>query len=196
MLRLAAFAALPLVISGCDLIAAYLSPMPIGGFGDPETTTAYSTGTATVQITQGGTTQTISLDISPGSTYDSYVGAIVSWENDEGWTVMVDAYDESLLGGVSVPGLMDGDVTISRIEGHEFWTAGSYTGLSTAGCGVKVSEMTPVKVAGRVTCSQLRWTDGTSWSLDGPQYIEGQDPFDVTIDFEAEASPEPSGQTS
>ena len=56
--------------------------------------------------------------------------------------------------------------------------------------------MSADKVAGQVNCSQLRWTDGMRWSSDGPAYIEGQDPFDVTIDFEAEASPEPAGQTS
>lgn len=193
MLRLAAFVALMLPLSGCELIATYLYP-PISGFDDPEVFSNYSTGTATVQLTQGATTQTIHLEISPGSMFDSYMGAMVTWQNDDGWTVMVNAYDNWTMGGVALPAT--GDVTINYIADHDFWTAGSYSSWSTGGCGVKLSEMSADKVAGRVNCSQLRWTDGMNMSFDGPAYIEGQDPFDVTIDFEAESSPEPAGQTS
>jgi hypothetical protein len=56
--------------------------------------------------------------------------------------------------------------------------------------------MSETKFAGRVNCRELRWTDGMHPSLDAPAYIDGQEPFDVTVTFEAEPSDGPPGTTS
>ncbi|MEX2548437.1 MAG: hypothetical protein WD830_11735 [Chloroflexota bacterium] len=185
-----ALATLPLVLGGCDLLYAYLDPMAMdpNGLTEPSTQTSYGKGTATMELTQDGTTETIILGrVGASSMLDSWFGATVSWENDDGWTVTINAYDMSNFGpDLSAPGVTSGDVTISRIDGLDYWTAGSYTSWGTGnGCIVDVWEMTEAKLSGRVNCSDLKWTDAMDPSLEQPAYVSGQEPFDLTITFEA-----------
>jgi hypothetical protein len=197
-LTIAAFAALSLLISGCDLLYSYLDPfgLPPGGFGPPGATTQFLNGTATVEITQGGQTQTLILDgISADSYLDAEYGATVTWQDLDGWSVMVSAYDNSFMPGVAVPGWY-GDVTINRVDGSTYWTAGSYTDFSAGGCIVNVWELTATKLTGRANCTTLRWADGMNMAFDASAYVEGEDDFDVTIDFEVEVSSDAPGQTS
>lgn len=77
-------------------------------------------------------------------------------------------------------------MTVERIDGHEHWTAGTYTAAPGYSCIVDVWEMSEAVVSGRANCRSLRWTDGAAgFGMGEPVYIEGQDPFDITVTFEA-----------
>ena len=197
-LRVAALAALSLLISGCDLLYSYLDPfgLPPGGFGPPISANQFFNGRATLEITQDGQTQILVLDgINAYSYLDASYGAGVTWQNDDGWSVTVDAYDSSL--GIGVPvGGWAGDVTINRTAGRDLWTTGSYTGWSLEECLVFVSELTNTKLTGWVECTKLRWVDSMNMSFDASAYVEGEEPFDARIDFEVNASTDPPGQSS
>jgi hypothetical protein len=147
-------------------------------------------------MTQGGTTETMTLDqIGPDSMLDSYMGATVTWRNDDGWIVRMNAYDYSDPGAGDVPGSIGGDVTVERIDGHEHWSAGSYTSTAGNRCIVDVWEMSETVVSGRANCRGLRWTDyAGGFSFGEPVFIEGQDAFDLTVTFEAK--PSGDGQAS
>ena len=194
-LRMAALAALPLLLSGCDLLYYYLDPLgqPPGDFG-PTEPAQFLSGTATLEITQGGETQTVALEqVSADSYLDPSYGGWVTWTSAEGWSVMVNAYDASLSAGIEVPGWI-GDVTINRVQGDDYWTAGTYTDWSSGGCFVNVWELTATKLNGHVNCTTLRWADGRNTSFDSSAYVENQEEFDVSIDFAVEGTPEAPGQ--
>jgi hypothetical protein len=199
----AALAVLPLILSGCDVLLAGLYGMdPFGDpfadpFADPSVVTTYDSGTTTIEFTQGGETQTITLDqVAANSQLDSLYGATVNWENDDGWSTSVTAYDTAQFGdGMGMPGVIAGDVTISLINGHDYWMAGSYTSSAGHSCIVDVWEMSETKFSGRANCRELQWTDGVApYNGSGPAYIEGEEPFDVSITFEA--TPIGNDQTS
>ncbi len=184
----AALAVLPLVISGCDLLYAGLYG-PIDPFLEPELgpSIVYETGVATIEMTRGATTETITLDqVGPNSMLDSFMGATVTWRNDDGWIVRINAYEFSDPGAVGLPGITSGDVTVEWIAEHELWTAGTYTAAAGNSCVVDIWEMSETAVSGRANCRKLQWTDGTGgYGFGELVYIEGQDPFDVTVTFEA-----------
>lgn len=190
----AALAVLPFVISGCDLLWAGLYG-PTDPFLEPELgpSIVYESGVATIEITQGDTTETVTLsEIGPNSMLDSYMGATVTWRNDDGWIVRMNAYSFADPAIGDFPGSMAGDVTIERINEHELWTAGSYTSTAGNRCIVDIWEMSETGVSGRANCRGLRWSDGAGgFGLGEPVFVEGQDPFDMTVTFEAK----PAGDT-
>jgi hypothetical protein len=181
--RLLLLVALASLLTGCDLLYYSLYP-PTDPWDPTETpiTSSYEEGAASLDFDEG--TLVVALDgLAPGSRYDSLMGASVGWKDDAGWSLTVMAYDPSTFGGFPGPG---GTVTIGRVEGHEYWVAGGYYDESR--CIVTVDEITESLVRGTARCDRLRWTDGTtqSVSLMAPVYVEGQEPFDVHITFEAE----------
>lgn len=189
-LHIAAALTLPFVISGCDLLYAGLYP-DLGPFPEPELgpTVVYDSGLATIDFTQGDATQTLTLDeVGPNSMLDSYMGAAVTWRNDAGWIVRINAYDFVDPSVGNLPGIPSADVTVERIDGHEHWTAGTYTAAPGNSCIVDVWEMSETVVSGRANCRKLRWTDSAAGYGLEPVYIEGQDPFDITVTFEAKPS--------
>ena len=182
--------AVPLLVAGCDVLSMYLDPygLPPGGFGAP-LGIEYTRGTATLKITQDGVTETVELRLAPYSTYDPTYGAYATWESAE-WSVSISAYD------VTVPGVavMTGDVSMTFGVGTTFWTAGSYIPVDAGNkCAVHIWEMTATKLEGRVNCTALRWVDGMDYDM---AYVDGEEPFEVGIDFNAEAPEDPPGQTS
>jgi hypothetical protein len=75
---------------------------------------------------------------------------------------------------------------VQRIDGHAFWTTGSYVELSNR-CIVDVTELSADRLSGQATCHALRWVDGTAqWGPNGPAYVAGEDPFDLVVTFEAQ----------
>jgi len=190
-LRFAAALTLPLLLSGCDLLYAGLYPglyPDQGPLPDPELGPAvvYDSGLATLEITRREASETVTLDeVGPNSMLDSYMGAMVSWRNDSGWIVRVNAYNFADPGMGSFPGGTSTDVTVERIDGHDHWMAGSYTAAPGNSCVVDVWEMSETLVSGRANCRNLRWTDSLAGYGLEPVYIDGQDPFDITVTFEA-----------
>ena len=95
--RVASVLALPILLGGCDLILAGLYPQfdqfgqgPLGRdpFVNPGAGSLYDSGTATLEVTRAGATETITLErLGLASGFDLSLGAYASWENDEGWSV-------------------------------------------------------------------------------------------------------------
>jgi hypothetical protein len=117
-------------------------------------------------------------------------GAAVTWRNDAGWLLQVTVYE---FGSVFAPrptgGTDDdsyyGDVTVQRIAVNEFWIARG-TGPFGNRCIVDIVDASETLVQGSATCRDLRWQDGTAPDVFGePVYIEGEEPFDAEITFEA-----------
>jgi hypothetical protein len=188
------FAAVAFVFAGCFL-------PNFGSFADfdeeglfSSVLATYTTGTATLQITRGATAETIVLDrLGRGSQTASLMGSSVTWRNDQGWILAVNAYDYGGGLGPFAPRPSEaaqddsysGDVSIELIADHEFWRADSY-GPSGNRCIVDIEEADESAVRGSATCRGLRWTDGTAVPLNPEALlIEGQDPFDAEITFEA-----------
>lgn len=180
-----------IVVAGCF----FPSLGSLADLGDPgpfpSVLATYSHGSASLAITRGGTIETIALDrVGRGSQATSVIGTNVTWRNDQGWILQVNAYDSGSLFGPRASGEVDddsyyGDVSIQLIAEHEFWRAASY-GASGNRCIVDIEEADESEVRGGATCRGLRWTDGTVVPLNPePVLIEGQDPFDAEITFEA-----------
>jgi len=184
------------MLSGCDLLAAAIYPEldplapPFGTdpFVDPFGDHAYDAGSATLEVTQGGVTRTIALDrIGIGSTYDESGYAFVTWEGGDGWSLSINAvdYPDS---DASMPGVIQGDVMISRSTFFDFWIAGTYIPFDAGNsCALNVWVLSAEKLEGRANCTDLRWVDATSFDEE-PPYVDGQDPFEISITFQATSS--------
>ena len=149
----------------------------------PKVLATYTTGSATLRITQSGTTQEIRLDrVGPGSQLMSVIGAEVTWRNDNGWVVRVQAYDD----GGALPGSSFGQLSIDRVKNHGHWTTQAYDEPS---CVVKLDEVSEKAIRGSATCTAVRWLDALAGPISlglGPApYIAGQAPFDAEVTFEA-----------
>jgi hypothetical protein len=192
--------ALSLVIAGC---------IPLGSLGDfgnfddddfpmPTVLSVYTQGTATLEIKQGDTSQTINLTrVADGSQLSTFSGGNVTWRSDDGWGLQVTTIDMSMPfgnppspsagaspGPTAAPYLME--LAVMLIADHEFWRASGNYGDSGNRCIVDLAEFSAVRVAGTATCRGLKWYDGTSapMYMDQP-YIDDQEPFDAEITFEA-----------
>ena len=158
----------------------------------PSILATYTRGSATFAITRSGTTETIALtEVGRGSQATSIVGTTVSWRNEDGWILQLTAYDVGSDFGPrpsaasSEDESYSGDVSLQLIADHEFWRADSY-GAAGNRCIVDIEEADETEVRGSATCRGLRWTDGTVVPLNPePVLIEGQEPFDAEITFEA-----------
>src|SRR5688572_13468752 len=120
--RVAFLAALPVMLAGCDLLAAALypelDPFAPDPFGQPGAATAYAGGTATIEIRQGDQLQTVVLDeLVPGSELWE-MGAMATWRNSDGWALTVNAYSAHPMD----PFGSGGDITLQRVTGTELWT--------------------------------------------------------------------------
>jgi hypothetical protein len=192
--------AIAIVLTGC-----------LGSFGDfgdfgfdeddfpmPTVLAVYSQGSATVEVKQGDTTQTIGLTrVAAGSQLMSIAGGNVTWRNDDGWGLQITTIDMSMdfgprpspsagtsPGPTTAPYLAE--LAVIRIADHDFWRASGNGAQSGNRCIVDLTEASASRVAGTATCRGLRWYDGTTSPMLFDQiYIEGQDPFDAEITFEA-----------
>lgn len=184
-----------LVAAGCFV--------PFGNLGNdqfplPSVAATYARGSATIDITQAGVTQTINLTrIGPGSTLNTLSGAGVWWRSDDGWGLLLTTYDTSLMFGQSPapsgsasPGSttapVPGDLTIQLVADHEYWTASNFS-MSGNRCIVDLAEASAERVSGSATCRGLRWIYGAApIQFDtGAVYVDGEEPFDAEVTFEA-----------
>jgi hypothetical protein len=157
----------------------------------PSVLAVYSTGSATLNITQAGQARSITLErIGRGSQLTTLIGSSVTWRNDEGWSLTLNAYD---FGSVLRPESTSttdaesysADLSIQLIEDHEFWRAEGY-GISGNRCIVDVAEASETEITGTATCRGLRWRDGIAAGFGVETgLIEEQEPFDAEITFEA-----------
>jgi hypothetical protein len=182
--RFALLATLPLILSGCDVIASYMYGLPgTGGLpGAPEITNEYTRGEATLTITQAGESQTIEMELAPYSMFDPSLGAYVTWAGEGGWSVSIGAY------AVTTPGVpvISGDVTVTReLDDGTFWIAGSYVPPSAGNkCAVHVWTLSATNLEGAVNCTAMIWVDGMEYEQ-AP--VDDQQQFEVGFDFHAEA---------
>ena len=197
------FVALSLVLAGC---------LGFGGFGDfgsfdefddgdfpmPTVLAVYSRGSATLEIKQGDATQTINLTrVADGSQLATFSGGTVTWRSDDGWGLQIMTFDMAFPfepgarpsagatpGPTAAPYLSE--LAVIRIADHDFWRASSLGVESGNRCIVDLTEASATRVAGTATCRGLKWYDGTASPMTFQQvYIDGQDPFDAEITFEA-----------
>lgn len=175
-----AYASLSFVMLGCSL-AYPRFPIAPDEMAAPTVRAAYSTGTATLEITREGVSETITLDrVEPGSQLADLMGATVTWRNDAGWVLFLSAFDREEMGGFGP----SGSIQFERIEGHEYWIAGGYVDDR---CILDVDELSETAVRGSATCLGLRWVDGAGGGVGfgPPQYVEGQPEFDAKVTFQA-----------
>ena len=169
-----------LVTGGCqyllgfDPMAPYPSFDPEAPFPGASPLARYPTGSATIAIDGG---ETISLDRvrTPGS-LDATFGADVTIGNADGWYVRVYAFPTGVGLGSG------GSVTLDRITGTEHWTT-----ADPSRCIVTIETADATALRGTATCRGLRWSDAVGGFPMTPEsaYIEGQDPFDAEVTFEA-----------
>jgi len=174
----------------CGLLAGGCNVPNFGAFGNeeipvPTVLATYATGSATLEMNRGDVVETVTFDrVGLGSQLASLMGATVTWRNDSGWVLQVTAFD-AMFGSSSAVGPYSGDVVLQLITDHELWRADSY-GTAGPRCIVDLDDVSETSVRGTATCKGLRWVDGTAVpGFNNPVYIEGQEPFDAEITFEA-----------
>jgi hypothetical protein len=155
---------LSLVAGGCAFFDYPEDDFDFGGV-----TTRYATGSATVTI---GDERHVLDQVSPSSQLMSGFGAEVYWFNDEGWGLR--------LSGGTPGSLVPAMLAIDRVR-TTYWSASDYSGR----CSVKVDEADAKRLKGTATCTGLRWSDMLRGDVMSGGYVEGEAPFDATIEFEA-----------
>ena len=154
--------ALSLALSGCALF-----DYPEDDFGG--VVSRYATGSATVTI---GSERHVLDQVAPSSQLMAGFGAEVYWFNDDGWGLR-------LTGGTAgsmLPAMLSVDWVRTT-----YWSASDYGGQ----CNVKLDQADAKLVKGTATCTGLRWSDMLRGDVFDGGYVEGEAPFDATIEFEA-----------
>jgi hypothetical protein len=157
-------------------IAGLIGALVAGGcvFLDPPgadlgaATTTYGAGRATITIDG----KPIVLDqVSTTSGLLTGFGPEVYWFNDDGWGLRLSGGGTGLLSPAMV--------SVDRVR-TTYWSAIDYGN----GCRVAIAQADEKGVRGTASCTGLRWTD---MLRGGPAsgYVEGEDPFDATIEFSA-----------
>jgi hypothetical protein len=164
-------------LSGCsllDLLFGFPGPFdPDEPFPLPTVEASFSTGSATLEL--GG--ETITLDELAGDAgFSADVGFSVRWEDGEGRYLSL--YASPAFGGLPSSQYL----TIDWINGDEHWVIADPTR-----CVTTVDQADADGVRGSATCRGLEWGDYFEMSsITGfPKPIEGQEPFDAEIIFEA-----------
>jgi hypothetical protein len=153
---------LSLVAAGCAFF-----DYPEEDFGG--VMTRYATGSATVTI---GEERHVLDHVAPSSQLIADFGAEVYWFNDDGWGLR-------LTGGTMgsmLPAMLSIDWVRTR-----YWSASDFGGQ----CKVKLDQADAKRVKGTATCTGLRWSDMLRGDVFEGGYVDGEAPFDATIEFEA-----------
>jgi hypothetical protein len=161
----------------------------------PTILATYATGSAHMTITQGGVSTEVELGVvGPGSNLDGMIGASANWRNADGWVLQTTAYEFGFLPepfASAGPDTADnsesysGDVVLQRVVDQQVWRADTYA-TSGPRCIVDIEEASQSELTGGATCRGMRWVDGFAGpSILSPVFIDGQEPFDAEITFEA-----------
>ncbi len=171
LIGLVALAAL--VTGGCQYLLGFDPSDP--SFTDPKPLASYASGRATITI---GSDPAIVLDeLTRPGTFDAVYGGEASFHNAAGWYVRISG--ASTTSGFMGPG---GFLQLDRIIDGQHWTIWDPTR-----CIVTVQSVDEKALRGTASCKGLRWSDALGFGIGSlePTYIEGEDPFDAEITFEA-----------
>ena len=164
-------------VAGCELLYP-LGSVGEGEFEQPEPLATYSSGTATLEFEDG---TTVVLDqISDGPHLFTHFGGGVNWYNDEGWGLQLHLYDVSMTGN----DFTDGVASLDRIQDVTHWTT-----MGEGGCSLKIEVADETGLRGTARCIEQQWVDTLRGGMpfEGtPRPVEGEEPFDVEMTFEAE----------
>lgn len=179
--------AVAFVGGGCQYLLGYdpYGPLPEDweeGLEDPEALARYEVGTATIAI-DGGLTIELPRLASPGAVYELLDGS-ATFTNDDGWYLQV--FDA----GTDLGYPSSAYLQLDRIVGTSHWTA-----WDPSRCIVTMDVVDATAMRGRATCERVRWSDyfsSMSYYALEPESIEGEEPFDAEITFEALPGPSQS----
>ena len=177
--HLLAVAAIVTQVGGCSVLDLLLGvgPEPLDPdepFPLPTAEATFSTGSATIELDG----ETVVLDeLIEDSSFGEF-GWSVTWENDDGWYLQLSGFPEDL-------GLPGGGAYLSlhRVQGSEHLTI-----LDPSRCVTTTDTAGADGITGSATCRGLQWIDYfASYPAGGgfPKPIDGQEPFDAEIAFEA-----------
>jgi hypothetical protein len=177
--HLLAVAAIVTQVGGCSVLDLLLgvSPDPFDPeepFPFPTAEATFSTGTATIEL-EG---ETVVLDEVFEDSGLGEFGFTVTWENDDGWYLQLSGFADEL----ELPG-GGAYLSLHRLQGSEHFVI-----VDPGRCVTTMDGAGEDGVTGSATCRGLQWTDFfASYPAIGgfPKPIEGQEPFDAEITFEA-----------
>ena len=173
-LVLALAMAAAVVGGGCEYLLGYPTDPDWDEFADPSPLALFPSGSGTITI---GDDPVITLDqVRSAGRLDAMFGGEVTISNGDGWYLRV--------AGASTSSSMWGStayLTIDRVADGEHWTT-----ADPSRCIVTIEQADERGLAGSATCKGLRWSDalGAMMTYES-DYIEGQEPFDAEITFEA-----------
>jgi len=184
---LSALLTVSLTLSGCQLFfpAAYFPPdypdppMPSFDIPPPQQEFSYTSGSATIEISDG---QSIVLDRVVEGSGAMYGSTKVTWRNDEGWALSLISF--AMPSEPVSP--FDTPIVIKRVVDKSLWVTNPLS--DPTNCRVRLDHANANGLSGDAECTHLRWQDGLTGELSypvTPSYIDGQDPFDATVTFEA-----------
>ena len=166
-----------LATAGCQYLYGFDATNP-DDFALPKPLATYVEGEATIAI--DGAPEVSLGTVSSGALLDDLYGSEATWTNADGWYVRI-------MGASNSPGMFGfgGSLTLDRVVDGAHWTT-----FDPGRCILTIETADAKGLRGRATCKDLRWSDalGGSFSSLEPDYIEGQDPFDAEVTFEARPS--------
>jgi hypothetical protein len=177
--HLLAVAAIVTQVGGCSVLNLLLGggPEPFDPdepFPFPTAEATFSTGSATIEL-EG---ETVVLDEVLEDSGLGEFGFTVTWENDDGWYLQLSGFADEL----DFPG-GGAYLSLHRLQDNEHLVI-----VDPSRCVTTIDASGEDGVTGSATCRGLQWTDFfASYPLAGgfPKPIEGQEPFDAEITFEA-----------
>ena len=176
--RLGAGAIAAVALAGCSLFFPGYTDFEELPEPDENPAVVYTRGSATIEV--DGATATLD-EVSDGSGEWTDFGASVTWRGGD-WVLQLSGASGEGFGGSFG---FDGYLTVHRIGEGRHWMT-----LDPSRCIVTVERLDKDGLAGSATCRGLEWVDAISSEfVYEPPTIEGEDPFDAEITFEAGPAP-------
>jgi hypothetical protein len=190
------FVAAAFVLSGCQYLLGGMMGGPIvmpsesfdpgefgsfdpGDFGSfdpndpifslPPPIARFKTGSAT--LTVGDTATTLDQLTGAAAIYED-LGSEVGWTDGNGLYVRFYSEPGSTTG--------QGFVNLDRITDGKHWSI-----FDPSGCKVTLAKNDATGISGTASCTGLRWIDLMGAGPASPGYVDGENPFDAEITFQA-----------
>lgn len=169
------------LLSGCGLLYPGWPPRPIEG-GMPEEIGRYTSGSATMTLS-GGMDERVTLELVEGSNAMTQMGAQLHWRTT-GWALTLSGYSDEPDIPFGPIGSF-GSLQIDRLTSEAHWQTIDWDGR----CDVEFERLDESGASGTASCQGLLWMDAIMGPIDfdaiGPPTIEGAEPIDVEIVFDA-----------